>query len=236
MLPSPHVRFDQVTFLRGEQAVFRNFSLSLSERRIGLIGPNGSGKSSLLRLVHGLARPTSGRVTTLGMDTVRDRKAIPSRVGFLFQNPDRQIIFPTVGEEIAFGFEERGRTRREAMRDAMEYLSRFDRSGWFERSVHDLSEGQKHLVCLISVLALGPKLILLDEPFASLDLHNRLAFAARLQALPQAIVMASHDLEFLETFDRILWLEGGELQADGPPSEVLPAYRAEARRRAEDPA
>nr|WP_205790345.1 ABC transporter ATP-binding protein [Microvirga makkahensis] len=201
----------------------------MSERRVGLIGSNGSGKSSLLRLVHGLAQPTGGTVTTVGLNTKTDRKKIPSRVGFLFQDPDRQIIFPTVGEEIAFGFEERGLTRQEAQREARSWLSRYGRSDWLERGVHELSEGQKQLVCLISVIALQPDLILLDEPFASLDLRTRLAFAKQLAALPQPLIMASHDLNFLARFDRILWLEGGRIRADGPPEDVLTAYDAAAR-------
>jgi len=228
VLPDPHIIFDQVTFAHGENVVFNGFSLALQERRVGLIGSNGSGKSSLLRLAHGLALPTSGVITTVGLNTATRRKQIPSRVGFLFQNPDRQIIFPTVGEEIAFGFQERGDTRLEAMRQAVVWLSRFGRAEWADRIVHDLSEGQKQLVCLISVLALEPSLILLDEPFASLDLATRLAFADQLQALDQPIVMASHDLDFLAPFDRIVWLEQGRVRADGPPRDVLETYRAEA--------
>ncbi|QRM32973.1 energy-coupling factor ABC transporter ATP-binding protein [Microvirga sp. VF16] len=228
VLPDPHIIFDQVTYAHGEHVVFDGFSLALQEWRVGLIGANGSGKSSLLRLAHGLALPRAGTVATVGLHTTAQRKQIPSRVGFLFQSPDRQIIFPTVGEEIAFGFQERGDTRREAMRQALVWLDRFGRADWADRVVHELSEGQKQLVCLISVLALEPSLILLDEPFASLDLATRLAFADQLQALDQPIVMASHDLDFLVSFDRIVWLEQGRVRADGSPREVLDAYRAQA--------
>ncbi|MEZ0167175.1 energy-coupling factor ABC transporter ATP-binding protein [Microvirga sp. TS319] len=233
MIVSPHVILDQVSFAYGERVVISDLSLALKERRVGLIGSNGSGKSSLLRLIHGLAQPVKGAVTTLGLSTKSDRKKIPSRVGFLFQDPDRQIIFPTVGEEIAFGFEEQGHTRREARNEALSWLSRYGRSDWLERGVQELSEGQRQLVCLISVIALEPGLILLDEPFASLDLRTRLAFADQLEALPQPLVMASHDFDFLTRFDRIIWLEGGRIQADGPPETVLSAYEAAARARPE---
>jgi len=224
-----HVVFDRVSFSYGDRGVIPDLSLALNERRVGLIGSNGSGKSSLLRLIHGLAQPTSGTVTTVGLNTKTDRKKIPTRVGFLFQDPDKQIIFPTIGEEIAFGFEEQGRTRREARREALSWLSRYGKSDWLERGVQELSEGQKQLVCLISVIALQPSLILLDEPFASLDLRTRLAFARQLEALPQPLIMASHDLDFLAGFDRVLWLEKGRIQADGPPEKVLTAYDAAAR-------
>lgn len=230
----PYAMFDQMSLRHGAEVVFSRFSLSLQERRVGLIGRNGSGKSSLLRLTHGLSLPTDGTVMTVGLNTSTQRREIPSRVGFLFQNPDRQIIFPTVGEEVAFGFQERGDTKREATRRALAWLARFGKADWYERNVHDLSDGQKQLVCLIAVLALEPRLILLDEPFSSLDLHTRLAFAQLLLALEQPVVMASHDLDFLTPFDRILWLERGQIWADGPPAEVLEAYKAEAHQRFEE--
>jgi biotin transport system ATP-binding protein len=83
-------------------------------------------------------------------------------------------------------------------------------------------------VCILSVIAAEPRLLLLDEPFAGLDLSTRLGFAARLQALPQPIVMASHDLDLLATFDRIVWLKDGRVRADGEPGDVIARYRAHA--------
>jgi biotin transport system ATP-binding protein len=228
--PTAHVILEHVSFARGEQVALREVSLSLREQRVGLVGANGSGKSSLLRLLHGLSLPAEGRVTTIGIDTAQGQKLLPLRVGFLFQNPDRQIIFPTVAEEVAFGFEERGRSRREALVEAERWLERFGCADWGGRVVHDLSEGQKQLVCLIAVLALEPELVLLDEPFASLDLVTRLDFADRLRRLPQPLIMASHDLDFLKPFDRILWLDQGRVRADGPPADVLGAYVEHAHR------
>ena len=227
---TPHLVLHQVSLTRGDQLALDGLSLSIEEKRVGIIGPNGSGKSSLLRLAHGLALPDRGSVETVGLDTARHRKELPARVGFLFQNPDQQIIFPTVLEEIAFGFEERGLSRKEASRKAGDWLDRFERGAWAPRAVHELSAGEKQLVCLIAVLALEPSLVLLDEPFASLDLTSRLAFADYLRRLRQPVVMASHDLDFLMDFDRILWLENGHLERDGPPAAVLPTYRAEAYR------
>ncbi|HEV2558611.1 MAG TPA: ABC transporter ATP-binding protein [Microvirga sp.] len=229
MPSTPHLVLQNVTLTRGARRALDGISLALAERRVGLIGRNGSGKSSLLRLAHGLALPDEGTVKTLGLDTAEHRKSLPRRVGFLFQSPDQQIIFPTVLEEVAFGFEERGLARKAAAQEAARWLDRFGRSAWADRPVHELSGGQKQLVCLISVLALEPDLVLLDEPFASLDLTNRLAFADELRRLAPPVVMASHDLDFLADFDRVLWLEAGRIRKDGPPSAVLPAYREAAR-------
>jgi len=222
------VLLEGVTLRRGDTLLFDGLTLALTERRVGLIGRNGSGKSTLLRLAHGLMMPDSGRVTTAGLDTAKDRKLIPSRVGFLFQNPDRQIIFPTVGEEIAFGFEERGLSAKEARARAIAALAAHGCAGWEGKAVHELSQGQKQLVCLVAVAALEPRLILLDEPFSSLDLATRLSFGRQLLGLGSALVMASHDLDLLSAFDRIIWLDEGKVRADGSPAEVLPPYQAEA--------
>lgn len=148
----------------------------MAERRIGLIGDNGSGKSTLLRLVNGLARPTRGRVVTAGLDTVRQRKELPARVGFLFQNPDHQLIFPTVAEEIAFGPSERGLPAAQAHEQALALalLARHGCADWAGRNVNELSGGQKQLVCILALLATEPSILLMDEPFASLDLPTRL--------------------------------------------------------------
>lgn len=224
MTSPPHLVFDRVTFRRDDAPVFADFSLSVGERLVGLVGANGSGKSTLLRLAHGLALPQAGSVTTLGMETARRQRDIPARVGFLFQSPDRQILFPTVGEEVAFGFEMDGADRKTARGLAQACLDRYGRPGWMDRAIHELSEGEKQLACLIAVMARRPGLLLLDEPFASLDLANRRSFARRLDGLGVPLVMASHDLDFLAGFERVVWLDAGRVLADGPPASILPAF------------
>ncbi|MFO1150583.1 MAG: ABC transporter ATP-binding protein [Alsobacter sp.] len=231
MSRSSHLVLDRVRLRRGERLVFDDLSLALSEPRVALVGANGSGKSTLLRLAHGLALPDSGRVTTLGLETSRDRRLIPGRVGFLFQSPDRQILFPTVGEEVAFGFEDEATSRREALRLAAACLARHRRGDWLERGVDTLSDGEKQLACLIAVTAREPGLLLLDEPFASLDLAARAAFSRRLVQLGIPLVMASHDLDLVADFDRVVWLDAGAVRQDGRPQDVLPAFRAEMLRR-----
>lgn len=204
-------------------------ALSLQQRRIGLIGNNGSGKSTLLRLLNGLLLPTHGQVTVRGLETKRHRKRLPAEVGFVFQNPDHQLIFPTVGEEIAFGLVERGLTSVAAAAKVRAILEEHDCADWVDRAVATLSGGQRQLVCVLAVIAPEPPIVLFDEPFASLDLPTRMAFAQRLQALPQQILMASHDFALFDNFDRVIWLDEGAIRADGSPDEVLPAYMAFAR-------
>ncbi|MFG1350652.1 energy-coupling factor ABC transporter ATP-binding protein [Xanthobacter autotrophicus] len=223
---------DRVVLDRGARSVFAGLSLTLSERRIGLVGDNGSGKSTLLRLLNGLLLPDAGTVSVAGLDTRKERRRLPATVGFVFQNVDHQIIFPTVREEIAFGPIAQGRPKAEANAAADLLLARHGCAGWGERAVADLSEGQKQLVCILAALAAGPRILLLDEPFSSLDLTTRLGFAARLAGLDLQVVMASHDLHLFDSFDRVLWLKGGIIAADGAPGEVIPLYEADARARA----
>jgi biotin transport system ATP-binding protein len=225
------IAFEAVAIARGGRRLFDRLTLTLGERRVGVIGDNGAGKSTLLRLANGLLLPDAGRVLVGGRDTARHRKELPADVGFVFQNPDHQILFPTVGEEIAFGLIERGLDKISARQSAGRLLAAHGCDGWAERAVHELSEGQKQLVCILAVIAAEPRLLLLDEPFAGLDLPTRLGFTQRLRALPQSIVMASHDLDLLATFDRIVWLEDGRVRADGEPADVIARYRADARRR-----
>lgn len=229
----PMVAIEAISLHRARRELFNNFSLNLSEHRIGLVGDNGSGKSSLLRLIHGLLKPDSGIIKTLGLDTKTHANRIPSRVGFLFQNPDHQILFPTIGEEIGFGLLNRGLSPIETKERVNAILNSYGRGDWGGRSVDELSGGQKQLVCLMAVMVLEPDLLLLDEPFASLDLTTRLAFIRRLRDLPPKAIIASHDFDLLQDCDRVIWLEKGSIRADGLPAEILPAYRNDAFARSE---
>ena len=222
----PAIAFANVSLSRGGTKLFSGLFLELDERRIGLIGNNGSGKSSLLRLINGLLLPDAGAITICGLDTKADRQKLPAFAGFLFQNPDHQIVFPEVAEEIAFGPRERGQSAQHARNAAIQMLADHGHADWAERPVHELSDGQKQLVCLLAVTITAPNILLLDEPFSSLDMPTRHNMMRRLDALPQQIIMASHDFDLLAGFDRIIWLDNGQVRADGAPAQVLPAYRA----------
>ena len=206
------------------RAVLAPLSLTLTERRIGLIGRNGSGKTSLLRLIAGLQPPDQGRVTVGGVDMARDRAGAIRRLGILFQNPDHQIIFPTVEEEIAFGLRQLGASRDQATAQAHTALAEHGREDWAKRPTHALSQGQRQYLCLMAVLAMAPEVILLDEPFTGLDLPTSIRLRRALDALDQQLLMVTHDPSLLGGYDRVLWLNEGRLQADGPADKVLAAY------------
>ncbi|MCJ8138856.1 energy-coupling factor ABC transporter ATP-binding protein [Falsirhodobacter halotolerans] len=219
------IRIEGADYAVQDVPILTGIDLHLTERRIGILGRNGSGKSTLLRLIAGLIAPTAGHVTVDGADPT-DRRAALRALGILFQNPDHQIIFPTVEEELAFGLRQMGHPAREAEAQVRAVLTAEGRTAWAGRLVHTLSHGQKQYLCLLAILMMGPRTILLDEPFAALDLPSRIALRRRLAALPQRLITITHDPEAVMECDRVLWLEGGRIQDDGPPARLLPAFVA----------
>ncbi len=220
------IRIEAASYAVAGREILSGIDLVLTERRIGIVGQNGSGKTTLLRLMAGLIAPTAGRVTVAGADPA-DRRAMLSRIGILFQNPDHQILFPTVAEELAFGLRQQGLTKAQAEARVAARLAEEGRADWAGRSTHALSQGQRQYLCLLAVLMMGPGTLLLDEPFAALDLPTQARLARRLDALPQRLITISHDPRAVAACRRVIWLEAGRVVADGPPDTVLPGFEAE---------
>lgn len=212
------------------RVILSDLTLTLTERRIGIIGRNGSGKTTLLRLLAGLFAPQTGAVRVAGLDPFRDRRAMMTQLGILFQNPDHQILFPTVAEELAFGLRQLGQTEAEAMTAVRALLTAEARSDWEKSATHTLSQGQRHYLCLLAVLLMQPQVILLDEPFAGLDLPTQIRLARRLAALPQQLITISHDPAAMAGCDRVIWIDAGRLRADGAAAPVLADFSAEMAR------
>lgn len=231
---------DGVHVTLGDRPVLRGVDLELTERRIGVVGANGSGKSTLARLLNGLVLPTAGRVTVDGLDTRTDGPAVRRRVGFVFTDPDAQIIMPTVAEDVAYSLRRPARRapRRlrdglrdragldAAARDAVVHQALRDRGldGHADHPAHLLSGGQKQLLALTSVLVAGPELVVADEPTTLLDLRNARRVAAELRALDQQVVVVTHDLALLEGYDRVLVVDDGRVVADDAPAPALAHY------------
>lgn len=220
----PHILINELTYSYGPETVLDRISVSWSDRRVAIIGRNGSGKSTLARVLCGLIAPTTGSVCIDGHDPFRDRKKALRTVGILFQNPDHQIIFPTVGEEIAFGLTQLGLSKKESHAKVDAILGEFDKSDWRDRSVSTLSQGQRQLVCLMSVLAMQPRVIVLDEPLSGLDIPTTRALMAYLDALPQMVVHITHDPNIAKTYDRVIWIDQGRILANGAPRDVVPSF------------
>ncbi|MCU0825916.1 MAG: energy-coupling factor ABC transporter ATP-binding protein [Tabrizicola sp.] len=221
------VFLDAVSLSLGGRKILDRISLHLTERRIGILGRNGSGKTSLLRLIAGLVAPETGTVRIDGIDPFADRKAMLSALGILFQNPDHQILFPTVEEELAFGLIQQGQSPAQALETALTALRKDGRAHWAKAPVTTLSQGQRHYLCLLAVLLMEPRTVLLDEPLAGLDLPTQARLARRFAGLSQRVVTITHDPASLAGADRVLWLEAGQIVADGPAATVIPAFTAE---------
>ena len=209
----------------GKEKILKDLSLSITEQRVGFIGRNGSGKTTLLRILAGLQELNSGKVLIDGTEVAKKRKEAIEKVGIIFQNPDHQIIFPTVGEELRFGLTQLGLNRNEADLKVIACLKQYDKVEWFERSISTLSQGQKHLVCLLSVLLMKPKVLLLDEPFTGIDIPTQLKLEHYLSSLKQTIIHVSHVPETFENYQRLIWMDEGIIQADGIPKTVIKKYR-----------
>lgn len=222
---TPFAVFDGVGLDIGGKQILQDLTLTLSEDRIGVIGLNGSGKSSLVRMLNGLRMPSSGSLTLFGAPAGDAEPELPRHVGFVFQNPDHQAIFPTVEEEIAFGLTQLGEGKAESRNHARAFLALHGCAGLAGKPITELSEGQKQLVCILAVLVMEPRLLVLDEPMTSLDALVTRRIRDKILSLPQKIVMVSHDLEHFSGFDRLVWLEDGRLRMDGAPADVLEAYR-----------
>ncbi|WP_243611266.1 energy-coupling factor ABC transporter ATP-binding protein [Shimia aestuarii] len=218
------IEIETVRLAYGDRTVLHDISLSLTERRIGIIGANGSGKSSFARLLNGLVLPSSGSVRIDGLDTRAKGKEVRRKVGFVFQNPDNQIVFPTVAEDLAFGMKNLRLPKDEIARKTDAILARYDLSDLRDHPAHLLSGGQKQLLAISGVLVMDPAYLVLDEPTTLLDLRNTRRIAAALEALAQTVILATHDLDLLEGFDRVLVFDEGRIVADDTPAAALPFY------------
>lgn len=223
------VQLVDIRLQRGQTQVFDGLSLALTQKRIGVIGNNGAGKSSLFRLLCGLELPQAGQVLVDGMPLLQARQHKPGLIGLMFQNPDDQIIFPTVEEELALGLRPQGLSKQQARARARELLAARGLAHWAERAVSSLSQGQRQQVCWLSLLIAAPQLLLLDEPFASLDLPGQALLAQDIATAPQQVLVSTHVLDHVRDFERVIWLEQGRLRGDGAGRDICSAYETSVR-------
>lgn len=218
------IQFREVAFTYEDARPVLNgvtFGLSRSER-VALVGPNGSGKSTLLHLAVGLLQPDDGEIEAFGKVRTdeKDFHEVRARTGLLFQEPEDQLFCPTVLEDVAFGPLNLGRSPEEAHAIAEDTLSSLGLQGYGKRITHKLSEGEKRLVSLASVLAMKPEVLLLDEPTAGLDTDIIEHIVDILGELSLTIFAVSHNDKFLDRItDRALRLKDGLLQESAIESQ-----------------
>jgi biotin transport system ATP-binding protein len=224
--PARGIELRGVGHVYGDRVVLADLDLHLTERRIGVVGANGSGKSTFARLLNGLVAPTTGTVLVDGLDTRSSVREVRRRVGFVFQDPDAQIVYPTVAEDVAYGLENQGVPAAERADRVAEVLERYGLAGHADHPAHLLSGGQKQLLAIAGVLVMRPARIVFDEPTTLLDLVNTRRVAQVVEELDQQVVVVTHDLDLLDGFDRVLVIDDGRVVADGPPESSVAAYRS----------
>ena len=201
-----------------------SFALEDGER-VALMGLNGSGKTTLLASLVGLL-PHDGEIRVCGERLERGNvSAVRGQVGFLFNVPEDQLLFPKVIEDVAFGLLRRGVEPTEAFVRARRILAELGVEHLAEMAPYHLSHGQKQRVALAGVLVTRPALLLLDEPTAGLDPPGKLDLARLLAGLDSAQLIATHDLDFAEDLcSRFLLLEQGQIARQEKDANFIRAH------------
>ncbi|MGO3032741.1 MAG: energy-coupling factor ABC transporter ATP-binding protein [Microbacterium gubbeenense] len=209
--------------------ILSGVSAELDQPRIAVIGANGSGKSTFARTLNGLVAPTEGRVEVRGIDPAREPKRARSAVGFLFSNPDAQILMPTPREDLALSLRAAGVPKGQVPVLMTEALARFGLADRGDQPAHSLSGGQKQLLALAAVLIREPRVVIADEPTTLLDLGNarrmaRLLLGEEDGPIAEQMVIVTHDLDLARRCDVALHFADGNLVAQGDPGEVIAHY------------
>ena len=209
----------------GELPILRDVSFTVADGDfVAFVGTNGAGKSTTMRLVNGLLKPTSGEVLIDGAST-RDLRTseLAAKVGFLFQNPDRQICCGTVREELMFGFTAQGRADAEAEAKVDAMIERFGFDAQAEPFL--LNRGTRQLLALASIIVMEPPVVVLDEPTTGLDFRECAKVMDVISELNEngtTVIMVCHDMEVVADYaTRVIAMTAGTVVADGPTFEVL---------------
>ncbi|AVL98798.1 ABC transporter ATP-binding protein [Microbacterium sp. str. 'China'] len=217
------LRLDGVGVTVDGRVLLDDVTLELTAPRIAVIGANGSGKSTFARLLNGLMTPTAGSVSVHGLDALRERAAVRRRVGFVFTDPDAQILMPTPAEDLALSL--RGRARDEIAARVQETLERHGLGAHADIPASSLSGGQKQMLALAAVLLAEPALIVADEPTTLLDLRNARRIGDLLLSQEAQVLIVTHDLELAARCDTAVLFDGGRVVEQGEPERVIARYR-----------
>lgn len=234
------IKAENLTHIYGEGTAFEQYALKNVNFEIpdgqfvGLIGHTGSGKSTLIQHLNGLIKPTSGTIYYEGTDIHSEGyslKELRSKVGLVFQYPEHQLFEIDVFSDVCYGPKNLGLSKEEVEERAKEALTLvgLDERYW-EQSPFELSGGQKRRVAIAGVLAMNPKVLILDEPTAGLDPKGRDEILEEINQLHQerkmSIILVSHSMEDIARYaDRLIVMNHGEKAFDGAPKEVFEHYR-----------
>ena len=212
----------------------KNINLVIPDGQfMGIIGHTGSGKSTLIQHFNALIRPTSGTILYNGEDIWEkyDRRKLRSEVGLVFQYPEHQLFESDVLSDVCFGPMNQGLSREEAEKEARKALAHVGfKEEYFSKSPFELSGGQKKRVAIAGVLAMNPKILILDEPTAGLDPKGRDDILDQIQLLHKmrgiTIILVSHSMEDIAKYvERLVVMNHGEAVFDDTPRKVFSHYQ-----------
>ena len=219
------LEFSHVGFSYNETANVRDLNVKVHKGDfISIIGSNGAGKSTFSKLTNGLLKPSIGDVFVLGKNTKQQKvSALAKHIGFLFQNPDRQICCATVREEIAFSLRNNGIAEDEIKARVAKTLEEFKFDG--DTEPFNMSRGQRQRLCLACLIALNPEILILDEPTTGLDYRECMEVMSRIRELNEngtTVIMVCHDMEVVLDFAKtIIVMNRGEILGQGATRSVL---------------
>ena len=209
-------------------AALSDVSLTIAQGEyIALLGHNGSGKSTLARIIGGLTRPTSGRVTVAGLDTAEpaNRARVRQVIGMIFSDPDNQIVATVVEDDVGWGLAARGYPHAAIIQRTRDALAAVGLRGAYGRAPNELSGGQRQRLAIAGVLALEPALLIADEPTAMLDPRSRVEVSALLRQLNRerglTVIHVTHLLEEAAAAGRVVALDHGRVALDAPPAQAF---------------
>lgn len=234
------IKVKNVNYTYGEGTAYeihalKDINLEIPDGQfVGLIGHTGSGKSTLVQHLNGLVRATSGRIYYNGRDIYGENfsmKDLRSKVGLVFQYPEHQLFEIDVLTDVCFGPKNLGFSKEEAEEKAKEALRMVGMGEeYYKCSPFELSGGQKRRVAIAGVLAMEPRMLILDEPTAGLDPKGRDEILDQISSLQKekgiTVVLVSHSMEDVARYvDRIIVMNQGEVRFDGTPKEVFRHYK-----------
>lgn len=223
------IECDSVRFGYGktkDAELIHGISLSIEDGEfVALTGENGAGKSTLSKLLAGILKPSDGKISVNGIDTKKAKNSVLAKnTGFLFQNPDRQLCTYTVRDEIAFGQKAlKTGTEDEISKRTEKIIERFGFNP--DEAPFSLSRGQRQRLALASIIAVEPKVMILDEPTTGLDYKECMEIMSAVKELNKngtTVVMVCHDMELVLDFaQRMIVLANGKIEADGKTLEIM---------------
>lgn len=219
------LEFQNVSFSYNETANVKNINIKVEKGDfLAIIGSNGAGKSTVSKLCNGLLKPSDGDVIVAGKNTKKEKISnLAKHIGFLFQNPDRQICCQTVKDEIAFSLKNNGISEEEIKNRVEKTIEEFG----FDENIEpfNMSRGQRQRLCLACLIALNPEILILDEPTTGLDYKECMEIMMRIKQLNEngtTVIMVCHDMEIVLDFAKtVIVMNRGEILTQGKTRSIL---------------